>query len=44
MKRELYENFLLSKYIMMTMEQINKLEPHEKEYYVANIEEYLKQL
>lgn len=42
MKRELYENFLLSKYLFMTMEQINKLEPHEKEYYIVEVEKNIK--
>jgi len=44
MKRELYENYLLAKYIMMSMEQINKLEPHEKSYYVGEVEKYLKNI
>lgn len=42
MKKELYENFLLVKYMFMTMEQVNKLQDHEKEWYVKNIKEYLK--
>lgn len=42
MKRELYENYLLVKYINMTMEQINSLDKKTKAYYVDNIEEYLK--
>lgn len=41
MKRDLYVNFLLMKHINMTMEQCNKLEDHEKDYYVIEIEKYL---
>lgn len=41
MKRELYENYLLMKYIMMSMKQINSLEAHEKEYYINDIETFL---
>ena len=42
MKRELYENYLLMRYIHMTMEQINPLTDHQKVYYIEDIEEYLK--
>lgn len=42
MKKELYENYLLVRYMYMTMEQVNKLDDHEKEYYIKNIKEYLK--
>ena len=41
MKRELYVNFLLVRYMFMTMDQVNSLEDHEKEYYVIEIEKYL---
>ncbi len=44
MKKELYENFLLVKYMYMTMEQVNKLEDHEKEWYINKIKEYLNKL
>lgn len=42
MKRELYENYLLVRYIGMTMEQVNSLDIKTKAYYINNIEEYLK--
>lgn len=42
MKRELYESVILMKYLFMTMTQINKLEPHEKKYYVEQVEKYIK--
>lgn len=42
MKKELYDNFLLVKYMYMTMEQINSLDDYEREYYINNIKEYLK--
>lgn len=42
MKREIYEAFLLVKYIGMTISQVNTLTEEQKAYYVNNIEEYLK--
>lgn len=41
MKKDLYDNFLLIKYLFMTMEQVNSLEQHEKDYYVIEIKKYL---
>jgi len=43
MKRVIYENFLLAKYLFLTMEEINNLEAHIKSYYVDEIERYLKE-
>lgn len=42
MEKELRDNYLLVRYLHMTMEQVNSLEPYEKEHYINNIEEYLK--
>ena len=42
MKRELYENWLLVRYIGMTISQANSLDKKTKAYYINNIEEYLK--
>lgn len=41
MKKELYDNFLLVKYLFLTMEQVNTLEDYEKEYYINDIKKYL---
>ena len=41
MKKELYENYLLVRYMYMTMEQVNKLDDHEKQWYIKKIKEYL---
>ena len=42
MKKELYDNYLLVKYLFLTMEQVNSLEEHEKEYYINDIKRYLE--
>jgi len=41
MKKELYENYLLMRYLFLTFEQVNSLENHEKEYYIKEITKYL---
>lgn len=42
MKKELYDNYLLSKYLSLTIEQINKIESFEREIYLKLIIENIK--
>lgn len=42
MKKILYENYLLVKHYQMTISQINSLEEYERNYYLEEIEKYIK--
>ena len=42
MKKELYDNYLLSKYLSLTIEQINKIESFEREINLKLIIENIK--
>lgn len=42
MEKEIYENYLLMRFLFLTMEQINSLEFYEKDYYIKEINEYLE--